>query len=54
MQSTDDEKGNALFLILESNDNNDYPFCGRCKYAIQKREEYLKGMGKYFLLKNLN
>lgn len=49
IQSADDEKVNALFLILESNDNKDYPYSDEdINMLYERRERYLKGEGKNF------
>ena len=49
IQLADDEKVNALFLILESNDNNDYPYSAEDINMLNKRRErYLKGEGGNF------
>lgn len=49
IQSADDEKVNALFLILESNDNNDYTYSAEdINMLYERRERYLKGEGKNF------
>ena len=47
IQSADDEKVNALFLILESENNNDYPYSAEdINMLYERRERYLKGEGK--------
>jgi hypothetical protein len=49
INSADDEKVNALFLILESDDNNYYPYSAEdINMFYQRREKYLKGEGKNF------
>jgi hypothetical protein len=49
INSADDEKVNALFLILESDDNNYYPYAAEdINMFYQRREKYLKGEGKNF------
>ena len=47
IQSADDEKVNALFLILESENNMDYPYSAEdIDRLYERRERYLKGEGK--------
>ena len=49
IQSADAEKINALFLILESNDNNEYSYSDEdINMLYERRERYLKGEGKNF------
>ena len=49
IQSADDEKVNALFLILESNDNKGYPYSDEdINRLYERRAKYLKGEGKNF------
>jgi hypothetical protein len=49
INSADDEKVNALFLILESDNNNYYPYSAEdINMFYQRREKYLKGEGKNF------
>jgi hypothetical protein len=49
INSADDEKVNALFLILEPDDNNYYPYSAEdINMFYQRREKYLKGEGKNF------
>ena len=51
IQSADDEKVNALFLILDSNENNDYPYSDEdISLLYQRRERFLKGEGKNLIV----
>lgn len=49
IQSADDEKVNALFLILESKDNSDYTYSTEdINMLYERRERYLNGEEKSF------
>lgn len=52
IESADDEKVNALFLILESGEDNPYTYSDETiNILYERRERHLKGEGKSFSVK---
>ena len=52
IDTADDEKVNALFVILESNSDNSYQYSAEdISTFYKRRERYLKGEGKSFSVK---
>jgi hypothetical protein len=52
IELADDEKVNALFLILESGNEDPYTYSDEnINMLYERREKYLKGEGKNFSVK---
>ena len=52
IDTADDEKVNALFVILESDSDNSYQYSAEdISTFYKRRERYLKGEGKSFSVK---
>ena len=52
IESADDQKVDALFLILESGEDEPYPYSTEdINMFYERREKYLKGEGKSFTVK---